>query len=409
MLNNLKKRLELLKQEQTGRFLFSQLTHTMITLSVLALLLVGARQVGALNRVLAPAAQTVGDSFSTINYQGRLADNSGQPEDGTFAMSFAIYDAATDGNLIWGPEEHTVEVSDGLFSVGLGSKTSGGIPTSVWRGDRYLEISVNNEALAPRELLRSAPVTQMALDVAAGTITSTHLMNGAVTTEKLNLMEGKLGVGTDDPQGKFQVVGGDVRVGLRKYDADDAGTPGYGRKLFFSGGPHTAYPDFNSDNSDGLWLVRYNVARDETELRVNIGDNSSSTDALVIGYTNNGTWHPVHRFQLDGGYSTSSAIARTENSSGQGTTRLTDEGVATLTDGSARVALDPVFLETVADDFHIHLTPYGDASLYVAEVGADYFVVESQEEGADVDFAWLLTATREGYEGVRLESAGEEE
>jgi hypothetical protein len=408
MLNNLKKHLERLKQGQTGRFLFSQLTHTAITLSVLALLLVGARQVGALNRVLAPAAQTMGDSFSTFNYQGRLADTSGQPEDGTFAMSFAIYDAATDGNLIWGPEEHTVEVSDGLFSVGLGSKTTGGIPTSVWRGDRYLEITVNNEALAPRELLRGQPVSHLALDVVAGTITSTHLMDGAVTTGKLNLMEGKLGVGTDDPQGRFQVVGGDVRIGLRKYDADDAGTPGYGRKLFFSGGPHTAYPDFNSDNSDGLWLVRYNVARDETELRVNIGDNSSSTDALVIGYTNKGTWNPVHRFQLDGGYSTNSAVARTESSSEQDTSRLTDEGVATLTDGSARVVLDPIFLETVEEDFHIHLTPYGDASLYVAEIGADYFVVESQEEGAEVDFAWLLTATREGYEGVRLESAQDE-
>ena len=68
-------------------------------------------------------------------------------------------------------------VSDGLFSVGLGSQTSGGIPTSVWGGDRYLETTVGGETLSPRELIRSVPVAGMALTVP----------DGAVTNEKLAL------------------------------------------------------------------------------------------------------------------------------------------------------------------------------------------------------------------------------
>jgi hypothetical protein len=180
MLDNLKKHLEHLKQGRTGRFLFSQFTHTMITLSVLALLLVGTRQVGALNRVLAPNVQDVGGSATTINYQGRLSDEGGTPLDGQYDLKFAIYDAAEDGAMIWPtdgePELHEdVTVSEGLFSVGLGSRTTGGVPTSVWSGDRYLQVWVESEELAPRELLRSVPVAGMALTVPDESITDEKL------------------------------------------------------------------------------------------------------------------------------------------------------------------------------------------------------------------------------------------
>ena len=110
------------------------------------------------------SANTPGPSTTTINYQGRLADDAGNPQTGTLGMSFAIWDAANGGGIIWGPENHSaVPVTDGLFNVGLGSQTSGGIPTTVWNGDRYLEITVGGETLTPRELIRSVPVAGMAL------------------------------------------------------------------------------------------------------------------------------------------------------------------------------------------------------------------------------------------------------
>lgn len=53
----------------------------------------------------------------------------------------------------------------------------------------------------------------------------------------------------------------------------------------------------------------------------------------------------------------------------------------------------------------MHVTPYGDASLYVAEVGSNYFGVRAREgeEDANVTVAWRFSAYRKGYEGVRLE------
>ena len=117
-----------------------------------------------------PAAP--GPSATTVNYQGRLADSSGITLDGTYGMSFSLWDAAVGGNLVWGPESHAaVPVSQGLFSVGLGSQTSGGIPTSVWNGDRYLEATVGGETLSPRELIGSVPIAGMALTVPDGAVT----------------------------------------------------------------------------------------------------------------------------------------------------------------------------------------------------------------------------------------------
>jgi hypothetical protein len=149
---------------------------------LLVIALIATAQVWA--RPLASPTSAPGPSATTVNYQGRLSDSDGVPLDGTYGMSFALYDAATDGSLVWGPEEHTaVEVSDGLFSVGLGSKTSGGIPTTTWNGDRYLEITVSGETLAPRELIRSVPIAGMALTVPDGAIGSSQIASNSISTE----------------------------------------------------------------------------------------------------------------------------------------------------------------------------------------------------------------------------------
>jgi len=128
------------------------------------LILILTQQVWARPRV--NTVDAPGPSATTVNYQGRLADAGGTPLTGIYAMSFSLYDADSGGTRIWGPESHpTVQVSEGLFSVGLGSQTPGGIPTSTWDGDRYLEVTVDGETLSPRELLRSVPVAGLALTV----------------------------------------------------------------------------------------------------------------------------------------------------------------------------------------------------------------------------------------------------
>ena len=150
---------------------------------LLVAVLIATAQVWA--KPLVTTTNAPGPSATTVNYQGRLADSGGTPITQTdVTLQFAIYDALVDGGLIWpatGTETHIVDVVDGLFSVGLGSATAGGIPTSVWNGDRYLEITVGTQVLSPRELIRSVPIAGMALTVPDESITAEKIAAGAIS------------------------------------------------------------------------------------------------------------------------------------------------------------------------------------------------------------------------------------
>jgi len=88
----------------------------------------------------------------------------------------------------------------------------------------------------------------------------------------------------------------EVRIGrVTEYDE---GMPGYGTKLLFSGGP--SWPAWDSDNSDPLWMARYNVDSDQTEWRINIGDNGIWSDRVVFGYEEFGVWYPKFYVGSDG-------------------------------------------------------------------------------------------------------------
>jgi hypothetical protein len=73
----------------------------------------------------------------------------------------------------------------------------------------------------------------------------------------------------------------------------------------------------------------------------------------------------------------------------------------------ARLDTDPIFRDVLAGECLMHLTSPGDASLYVAEVGRDYFVVKARDGDPDVSFTWRLSAHRKGYDGIRLEDVSE--
>ena len=113
---------------------------------------------------------------TTINYQGTLANAAGEPLTGVHSVTVALYDSAENGNLLWGPETHAgVSVQNGRFNIAVGSQTTGGVPTILWNGERYLEITVDNETLTPREVVRSVPIAGMALTVPDGIITKAKL------------------------------------------------------------------------------------------------------------------------------------------------------------------------------------------------------------------------------------------
>ncbi len=99
---------------------------------------------------------------SVVSYQGLITDpDTGDPMiDGIYNMHFAIYDAPVNGVHMWeeplAPAVIPVQVSGGVFTVLLGSITPL-TPDVFAGGDAYLEVDLNGETLAPRQMMASVP------------------------------------------------------------------------------------------------------------------------------------------------------------------------------------------------------------------------------------------------------------
>src|SRR5437867_3391137 len=65
-----------------------------------------------------------------LNYQGRLTDGSGNCFTGTVALRLRFYDAVAGGNALFDETQPAVAVNQGLFTLKIGSATSGGVPDS---------------------------------------------------------------------------------------------------------------------------------------------------------------------------------------------------------------------------------------------------------------------------------------
>jgi hypothetical protein len=83
-----------------------------------------------------------------------------------------------------------------------------------------------------------------------------------------------------------------------------------------------------------------------------------------------------------------------------------DFGSGQLSGGAARVALEPIFAQTVNTgvEYHVFLTPKGDSKgLYVSnETAAGFEVHESGGGRSAIAFDYRIVARRKGYEAIRL-------
>ncbi len=122
-----------------------------------------------------------------INYQGKLMKPDGTPvADGTYSITFTIYDAETGGNIRWSEPNVSVQAKGGLFAVLLGGNGTN-LPANIFEGpDRWFGIQVNDDPeMIPRQRIASVAYAQVAEIVPDGSITAEKLANQSITAEKL--------------------------------------------------------------------------------------------------------------------------------------------------------------------------------------------------------------------------------
>ena len=159
--------------------------NVVFTLLIVTMLVV-ANRAGAIN-INAPAAT----STATIPYQGRLATASGIPYTGLQNMEFRLYAVPTGGTPLWTEYWTTgnaVNVSDGLFSVLLGSLTVNPSLASVVQGNTQLWLGIaigTDTEMTPRVQLGSAAYSMQALTVSDSAITISKLASNSVDGTKI--------------------------------------------------------------------------------------------------------------------------------------------------------------------------------------------------------------------------------
>ena len=102
-----------------------------------------------------------------LSYQGRLTNTAQSPISDPTAMTYALYDNITGGNLLWSSNTCTIDPDqDGVFNANLGAGAGAGSDTENCGGtigedvftvhnNVWLEVAVGLETLTPRQPIRT--------------------------------------------------------------------------------------------------------------------------------------------------------------------------------------------------------------------------------------------------------------
>jgi hypothetical protein len=204
-----------------------------------------------------------------VNYQGMLTDAAGKPQTGTKKLEFNLYDAATGGNKVWGPQVfNSVPLVNGMFNVILGTTDAGGksIADAFGAKDRYLGMKVDDGTeLVPRQQILSTPFAINAKNAeiaiianVAGNALKADIAKTVQGTDLYVNSNGNVGIGNMAPQTKLD-VNGDMKINCRICLAwADSGSTTPSRETCVSLTPNSQSErlgfDGDVDWNDGLWL-----------------------------------------------------------------------------------------------------------------------------------------------------------
>lgn len=192
-----------------------------------------------------------------ISYQGFLADSSGSPISGTVDLEFKIYDASSGGNEIFAETHAGVTVSDGFFSVLLGSVNPGSLTPTVFAGEsRYLQVKVGSDSPLPRQRFSSVPYAFVAAR-ANTAVTATHAVSATYASQSAQAVNA-----TQAVSATYATHAVTATVALSVAGGSNSSGSPYGRVIVVanSGGDYTSVADAiaslsNPPSSSSRYLV----------------------------------------------------------------------------------------------------------------------------------------------------------
>jgi hypothetical protein len=176
---------------------FQQCMYVAGLVALMSLSLVGALALAGGLPAWAQAGPlaTLSGVSNTVSYQGVLRNTDGSLVEGTYAMTFRLYDAASGGAKLHEETIPGVVVREGLFTVLLGDQAGQAIPAVAFKAPLYVSVQVGSGAeMAPRQ--RIAPVPY-----------AVQLTDGLYVDDA-----GNVGVGKKDGIGAKLDVAGNAKV-----------------------------------------------------------------------------------------------------------------------------------------------------------------------------------------------------
>ncbi|MCC6463070.1 MAG: hypothetical protein IT260_21550 [Saprospiraceae bacterium] len=254
---------------------------------------------------------------STLSVQGVLRKSDGAAvSDGTYSLTFRLWDAATNGTAVHTETQTNVQVTGGIYSTLLGTATA---MTAPFDKSYYLGVTVGSgQELIPRAQLSSAPYTlairgqsnvvpsngsvgvgtlqpKSKLDVEGGLSVGANYSGTTAAPANGAIIEGNVGIGTSGPQSKLDVEGS-LAVGAT-YSGTTA-APANGAIIEGNVGIGTSAPKSKLDVEGGLAVgATYSGTTAAPtngaiiEGRVGIGGTPDPTQKLHVYNTGYGIAH----------------------------------------------------------------------------------------------------------------------
>ncbi len=271
-----------------------------------------ARTLTCIMIALVLTCSALADVPRVVSYQGRLLNSGGQPADTTVDLTFSIYSDTARTKLIWDETHPGVVVTDGTFSVLLGSVET--MPTGFFDGALHgLTVTVGSDA----EMLPPVPMVSMTYalrSLVADSALAVNLTDGSLPLDALARDEATDGyvlkysvadsawIPAEDLQGSVGTAGGwtDLGTVVRQQTLTDRVALGTATPL---GKLHVEAPDVNTPALHLEGSSRDIVWRSGEHLQVGEWDGTTFEEHLRITNTGDvgfGTGAPLAHLHIMG-------------------------------------------------------------------------------------------------------------